>query len=157
MMSGKSEIFQIKAGGSRPHEESMDLVVSETFEKMGFMEAFVVEARTDLPADILCASLHIEVPEKGIMYFLAPRELAWSIAENLYGADELSSELVTDMIGELLNTICGKFLSEVIPDQEFTLSIPQVCPETPAWQEDMYAYSYNIENKGVTIIVLQPE
>ena len=154
-MSGSSELFLADGEGGNPHTQSMAEVMSETFERMGFMEAFAVDGQ-DLPDDCLGATLKIDQPLKAAVSFFVPQELAWSIAENLYGAEELSMELVTDMIGELLNTIAGKLLSKVLPDQEFSLTIPQATSLAQAAGPGSFHYYFNIDNQGIAAIVLQP-
>jgi CheY-specific phosphatase CheX len=153
-MTGVIDFFLVKEGETSPHQQSLANVVSATFEKMGFMEAFVTATR-DESTNILCATLYIEAPVNAKMYFSCPQQLSWKIAENLYGLEDLSTEVVSDMMTELLNTIAGSWLSTIIPDQTFTLSIPQFCDEMFHIDEKMYEYHFNIENSGVISIGLK--
>ncbi len=153
-MSGEIDFFTLKDDEVCPHQENLNKVVSATFEKMGFMEAFPCVDR-DESTHILCATLNIKEPILAKMYFSCPHKLAWHIAENLYGLEELSVEVVHDMMTELLNTISGSWLSEVIPNQKFTLSIPESCDEMFHIDKKMFEYHYNIENSGVITIGLK--
>ena len=154
MMTGEIDLFKINDDEISPHEQSLANVVSATFEKMGFMESCVSTVR-DESTNMLCSTLLIKEPIKAKMYFSSPQKLSWEIAENLYGLEELSSEVVNDMMTELLNTIAGSWLSAVIPTQKFSLSIPQSCDEMYHIDKEMYEYHFNIENSGVISIGLK--
>ena len=153
-MSGENDFFKLNNGEACPHQQNLNKVVSATFEKMGFMEAFSCENRDD-STQTLCATLNIKEPILAEMYFSCPHKLAWHIAENLYGLDELSVEVVHDMMTELLNTISGSWLSEIIPNQRFSLSIPESCDDMFHIYKEMYEYHYNIENSGVITVGLK--
>ena len=148
------DFFILDKEESCPHEQSLANVVSATFEKMGFMEAFVSNTR-DESTNILCTTLHIEAPLHAKMYFSCPQLLSWKIAENLYGLEELGPEVVNDMMAELLNTIAGSWLSTIIQNQTFTLSIPHSCDEMYYIDEKMYEYHFNIEKYGIISIGLK--
>jgi CheY-specific phosphatase CheX len=154
MMTGANDFFTINNGETNPHEQALAGVVSATFEKMGFMQAFIKKTR-DEDINTLCATLLVKEPVAAKVYFSCPQSLSWKIAENLYGLEELSSEVVADMMSELLNTIAGSWLSEVIPNQKFTLSIPQSCDEMYHVDKEMYEYHFNIDNSGVISIGLK--
>ena len=104
----------------------------------------------------MCATLKVEKPVTATLSFFVPQELAWSIAQNIYGPEDLSMELVTDMITELLNTIAGKFISRILPDQEFELTIPQLTDVSLTDQAAQFHYFFNIDNQGTAAITLQP-
>ena len=152
-MAGENDLFNIEAGKKRPQEEILSRVVSSTFEKMGFMEARLTEEEP-AAADRICARIEILAPFHAQLFFSAPRQLGWTIAENLYGLQELTLEAVADMMTELLNTITGSLLSEVLPDQQFNLAIPRLCTEMPDNQAQSYVYHFNIDNNGIITITL---
>ncbi len=153
-MTGEIDLFFIDTNETNPYEKSLAHVVSATFEKMGFMEAFETKDRAE-DTNMLCATLFINKPVEANMYFSCPQSLSWKIAENLYGLEELSSEVVNDMLTELLNTIAGSWLSEIIPNQKFSLSIPQICTDTDSDNKNRYEYYFNIENVGIITIGLK--
>ncbi len=152
-MTGEIDLFSIRDGETNPHEQTLAKVVSATFEKMGFMEAFVSKSR-DEDVNMLCATLLVENPVTAKLYFTCPSKLSWKIAENLYGLEELSNEVVDDMMTELLNTIAGSWLSEIFPHQSFSLSIPTSCNEMYHIDKKMYEYHFKIANIGVVSIGL---
>lgn len=152
-MTGEIDLFIIRDGETRPHELTLAKVVSATFEKMGFMEAFVSKSR-DEDVNMLCATLFVEEPVSAKLYFTCPRKLSWKIAENLYGLEELSNEVVDDMMTELLNTIAGSWMSEITPNQRFSLSIPTCCDEMHHIDKKMHEYHFKIDNIGVISIGL---
>lgn len=153
-MTGEIDFFKINKGETCPHQQELSNVVSATFEKMGFMEAFSCESR-DESTHILCSTILITEPYPAKMYFSCPQKLAWRIAENLYGLEELSIEVVNDMMTELLNTITGSWLSVVLPDQKFSLSIPESCNEMFHVDQEMYEYHFKIENSGIITLGLK--
>ena len=81
-MTGEIDLFKINDDETSPHEQSLANVVSATFEKMGFMEAFVSKDRNNA-TNMLCSTLLIEEPTKAKMYFSSPQKLSWKIAENV--------------------------------------------------------------------------
>ncbi len=152
-MAGENNLFFIAPGQQRPQEEALARVVASTFDKMGFMEAQLTD-KEPAPTNSITAVMEIRSPVRARMFFSAPQHLGWSIAENLYGLEDLTMEAVGDMMGELLNTITGSLLSEIMPDQQFTLSIPRLCEDIPADQGTSYLYHFNIDNRAIITIVL---
>lgn len=154
-MSGEIDLFKVNSAETRPHQESLGRVVSETFEKMGFMEAFSCNDRDNDTTSMLCATLLVEEPAPAKLYLSCPQKLGWKLAETMYGLEELSTEVVADMLTELLNTIAGSWLSTIIPNQTFSLSIPECCSETFHIDDSMYEYHFKIDNFGVISIGLK--
>ena len=152
-MAGENNLFSIDSDHKRPQEDILAQVVSSTFEKMGFMEALPTDEEPS-QLNTIAAVMEILSPIKATMFFSAPQQLGWTIAENLYGLEDLTMEAVGDMMNELLNTITGSLLTELLPDQQFTLSIPRLCEEVPAERTKTYVYRFNIDNKGIITIVL---
>jgi CheY-specific phosphatase CheX len=148
-----SALFFIEHGQKRPHETTLAKVVRATFEKMGFMES---EPTDEEPVALtpLAAVIEILSPIRGKIFFSAPQHLGWTIAENLYGLEDLTLEVVGDMISELLNTITGSLLSELMPDQQFNLSIPRLCAAIPSGKDNTFVYHFNIDNNDIITIVL---
>lgn len=154
-MSGNSPLLGLEDEDRARLQTTMNTVVTETFEKMGFMAAAAVEPPPELPKEICAASIQITAPQKATLSLIIPQELAWLIADNLYGPEDLSNELIADMLGELVNTISGKLLSLIIPTQHFTLAIPQTNPKTIAWPSLALRYAYNVDNQGIIFLVIE--
>lgn len=152
-MAGESDLFFIGQGKKRPQEEALTWVVSSTFEKMGFMGAKLTDD-TPPPANSITAVMDILDPVQGKIFFSAPQHLGWAIAENLYGLEDLTMEAVGDMMTELLNTITGSLISELMPDKAFNLSLPSLCSDIQSGATTSYIYHFNIDNKGIITIVL---
>lgn len=152
-MSGENDLFFIGKNEQRPHEKTMAKSVNDTFEKMGFMAAQPTDEEAP-PANTLAVSIDILAPIKARMFFSAPQQLGWALAENLYGLEDLTMEAVADMMSELLNTISGHLMSEIMPDQQFNLSVPKLCETMPTEQGKTFVYHFNIDNKGIITIVL---
>ncbi len=152
-MSGENNLFIIGENEKRPQEEIMTKVVSDTFEKMGFMAALPTDE--DAPEDhILTAFIDVLDPIKARIHLSAPQNLGWDLAENLYGLEDLTLEAVSDMMTELLNTISGRLMSEIMPDQQFDLSVPTLCDTLPPDNDNTFVYHFKIDNKGIITIVL---
>jgi CheY-specific phosphatase CheX len=153
-MAGENDLFFIEAGRQRPQEETLAKVVSSTFEKIGFMEARLSDEEPVDERYTLSAVIDILSPLQATIFFSAPRQLAWDIAENLYGLEDMTLEVVADMMSELLNTITGSLLSEIMPTEQFDLSIPTSCDQVTSGQARSFVYHFNIDNKGIITIVL---
>lgn len=153
-MRGENDLFFIEAGQKRPWETTLARVVSSTFEKIGFMEARATEAEPAVQNPIT-AAMDILSPARARVFFSAPQHLGWTIAENLYGPEDLTLEVVGDMVGELLNTITGSLLSELLPDQQFSLSIPRLIDALPEGGRDLtFVYHFTIDNNDIITLVL---
>ncbi len=152
-MAGEIDIFCKEPGEKRPQEKALAQAVNSTFEKMGFMEARPTDGEAT-QGHAITAVIDILTPSPARIFFSAPQQLGWNIAETFYGLEEMTMEAVGDMMKELLNTITGSLLSTIMPNQQFQLSIPRLCPELPAPQASSYVYQFNIDNKGIITIVL---
>lgn len=153
-MAGENDLFYRAEGQKRPQEQTLAQVVSATFEKIGFMEARLTDESVDDPQNTITAFIEILTPIQGRMFLSAPQQLGWTIAENLYGLEDLTLEAVGDMMSELLNTITGSLLSAIMPDQQFNLAIPRICEGIPTNLDNAYIYHFNIDNNGIITIVL---
>lgn len=118
------------------------------------MEARITDEEPADATNSIAAMIEILTPVQARIFFSAPQHLGWAIAENLYGLEDLTLEAVGDMMSELLNTITGSLLSEIMPNQKFNLSIPQPCEEIPTPQDKSHVYHFNIDNNGIITIVL---
>ena len=102
---------------------------SKTMEKMAYEEVeFTDSDRLSADEDeYMWASLSVVEPFSSDISIALPFEFAEELTGAIYGEDmdELSPQDVNDSIAEILNTVAGGFLSEIIPaDQEFTLGLP---------------------------------
>lgn len=105
--------------------------VEETFEEMAFLEVCQVKIPSDEPPDegsLLRASLLVHDPFPGEICFVAPRTLLTGMAGTLFCAEDtaISDETLLDLQAELLNTIAGKVMNQITPeDTTFKLGLPE--------------------------------
>lgn len=106
--------------------ETMHAAVSATFENMAFMEVLTRDESSALQ-DVMWTSILVHNPTQGELSLVIPKELLVRITETLLGStpEEVSEQNLKDILAEILNTIAGRFLSEIIPeDQTFRLGLP---------------------------------
>jgi len=107
--------------------------VAETFENMTFLE--VAPGQKDQwdaqGAEVICVSLLINNPFPGEFKLRVPVPLAQQVAEILYAmpAEETSQTMLHDITAEVLNTVAGRVMTEVLPeDQTYQLGLPEIDP-----------------------------
>lgn len=112
-------------------QRAMAQAVATTLENMAFMEARSLQAPHDCQghAAVFCANLLVLDPIQGELVMFMPEALLKEIASNIYARPEgeLSDKMLSDLMNELLNTIAGLFLGELLPqDQTFGLGLPTI-------------------------------
>ena len=134
--------------------------VSESIEDMAFMEVLPnkdASGPTGLSGDVIRASLPVQDPVQGEFVICLNKDLLINIAETVYGpmVDELRDQNLFDLLGEILNTVVGRFMSAIVPgDRTFRLGLPisgkGIAPEplSPA-----YAWYYLINDSDVYLAV----
>jgi len=116
-------------------EQLRDIItraVTDTIENMAFMEVLPAdqEQRCDAAEEgVVRASLLIHEPNPGELRLEMPVATASGIARVLYGVDDeaLTESMVRDVAGELLNTIAGRVMKDILPGEcAFKLGIPEI-------------------------------
>ncbi len=106
-------------------------VTCETFEKLAFMfgeqaEKDEVEAESE---DYIMATMSFSGDKQGKIGIVVPVEITPTIAHNILGIDEdeeLPSGSDEDALKEVLNTMCGQFLTSIYGSEPvFNLTIPE--------------------------------
>lgn len=132
--------------------------VAETFEDMAFMEAVPIDSDDAEPSvsTLLWARIAVLQPVEGELTLLASEELAGEITEAVFGeADEDTSpdDMAFDALAELINTIAGRLMAELIPqDQTFELGLPETEKGWPQGLEEEAAYHFDLEGHKLMII-----
>ena len=104
--------------------------VAETFEAMIFTQvAMPPPEESIVPGiDLVQASIAVIQPVTGRLSILVPPSMAVHITKNLYGWTDVQDpgdDLVNDSISELINTIAGRVMTRILPeDQTFELGLP---------------------------------
>ncbi|MBU2513003.1 chemotaxis protein CheX [bacterium] len=106
----------------------------ETIENMAFME--VVKSEKTTPYNEHLVRLRIEIlinkPFPGEMRLVLPMDLAVQFTRNMYNLseDEITEELMKDVLGEIINIISGRLMADLVPeDQIFELGLPLIGPD----------------------------
>ena len=88
--------------------------------------------------------------KKGCVYFTGPKELITQILINL-GEEDVDDELLSDMTGEIANTIAGNASSKFGPD--YQMSVPVVVagrPDSINLPKDLVAYVIPVTWQSLT-------
>ncbi len=97
------------------------------------------------------AHITFEGPSSGELGLLMENSLAADLASRILGVDEsrdLLQEMVVDAVKELLNVICGQFLTQRFGyEPAFTLGVPRVFP--------LSAQACNVLITGPSILIFQ--
>ena len=138
--------------------------VSEAFEVMAFEEVLLQGVREepfpDMQAvNVLWACIDIAVPSWGRSVLGIPRELLNRLAEAIHGLpwSELSFEQILDAQGELLNTILGRILANLIPtDDTFQMGLPLLGVEhLPPNHPPVVEFTFLIQDHNIKLYVPQ--
>lgn len=142
-------------------QKEMFSAVSTTIENLTFKE--VLPASATHPslsrsyADLLSASQLVIEPIQGEFNLTMSRNLLTQLVISVYGpllAVPASDENLHDLLAELLNTIAGRFLSKILPQEKgFRLDIPQSSEEvsfTSAGPQ-MVVWQYSIDDEVFSI------
>ncbi len=103
-------------------------LISEIIENTAFTEVMPSEAPPPYDLAARGASLLVHDPVQGEFQLIMENSLLKYLASIVYGpmAGALNEQSEGDFLDELLNTIAGRFLSAILPeDKSFTLGIPE--------------------------------
>mgnify|MGYP006287984871 CR=1 FL=1 len=130
----------------------------ETIENMAFME--VVKSDKSTPYDEHLVRLRVEIlinkPFPGELRLVLPMNLAIQFTKNMYnlGEEEISEELMKDVLGELINIISGRLMAELVPeDQTFELGLPLIGPDVFV-QAEASSLSIEFDAEGVPFWII---
>ena len=114
----------------KPLYQAMINAVSQTLENMVFMEAMEhFNCSYEIPADeVVCNSILINDPIQGEIKLAMSKSLLRKLTCNLFsmGEDEIEPSQMDDILNELLNTIVGLFMTNLLSDnQEYKIGLPE--------------------------------
>ena len=120
-------------------------VLEETLENMAFVsvEESTEAEVSELKQEMVGANLLITEPELLEMRLDVSKELLYQIAETMYtmDRDELENQLINDLLAEILNTLAGRLMTEILPPEtNFALSIPELADEEESTSELKFYY-----------------
>jgi len=139
----------------------IDLLVDatlETIENMAFME--VVKSERTTPYDEHLVRLRLEIlinsPFPGEMRLVLPMDLAIQFTKNMYNLseEEITEDLMKDVLGELINIISGRLMADLIPgDQTFDLGLPLIGPDVFV-QAEASSLSVEFDAEGIPFWII---
>ena len=114
----------------KPLYQAMLTAVSQTLENMAFMEVMEhFNQSYEIPAeDLVWNSLLINDPVQGEVKLAMPKSLLKKLTGNIFALDddEITQSQMDDILNELLNTIVGLFLTNLLADdQEYKMGLPE--------------------------------
>lgn len=137
-------------------DKAIVLAVTETLENLAFMEAFPVQEEL-APGELeMTAALLLYEPHQGEIRIIFPRRLLVTIAETLGGLADasVSDGPLKDVLAEILNTIAGRFLEELLPkDQTFRIGLPEVDPPANLDSSPLRRWSFSSGDDHFTVTI----
>ena len=135
-------------------------VLEETLENMAFVsiEECTLEEATNLKQPMLGVNLLITEPELLEIRLDVSKELLYQIAETMYtmDRDELSDQLINDLLAEILNTLAGRFMTVILPpESDFSLSIPELADDEESSSE--FKFNYIAEDLPLSVEIKAAE
>ena len=131
--------------------------VSETIENMAFMMVSTESGNPDMTQtdNLINSSLLILEPFPGELGLIMSKKLLSKIAVSLYSLneEEITENILNDVISELLNTITGSLMRRILPDNsEYKLGLPesgdQILLETSS---ELEQFIFFIDDQSFTI------
>ncbi len=116
--------------------QAMINAVSKTLENMIFLEAMAHFDRSyEIPAeDAVWTSLLISDPVQGELRLVMTAEALTKFTDNIFGfeVDEITDQQKNDILNELLNTIAGLFMTNLLTaEQKYQLGLPELGEGAP--------------------------
>lgn len=112
-------------------QSSLSAAVSTTMENMTFEEIEIADEADEVQivdSDKMWSTLPLHKPLSGELVVQISHTYGRLLAEEVVGFvdDEISEDAVNDVLAEITNTIAGRFMDALIPEnQEFVLGLPQ--------------------------------
>ncbi|MCB0281026.1 MAG: chemotaxis protein CheX [Calditrichaeota bacterium] len=121
--------------------EELTEAISESFENLFFadIEQCVSVNEIETEEEALIVSVDTIAPFKGKVGLIIDKEMSEEIVMEMVGGDFdlIDKEMIADALSEIGNTIVGRFLSKIVPeDEEFSLGFP----ECIKWNPNDYNY-----------------
>ncbi|MDA3903473.1 MAG: chemotaxis protein CheX [Desulfuromusa sp.] len=153
----------------KPLYQAMINAVSQTLENMAFMEVMEHFDRSyKIPAeDLIWNSLLINDPVQGEIRLAMSKNLLKKLAGNIFAIadDEITQPQMDDILNELLNTIVGLFLTNLLlDDQEYKMGLPELNEEAlPEVDENTIVWKLMTDEEdalqifaiGASLVILQ--
>ena len=137
-------------------------VCCDVFESLSFMfgEAIDLDEVDSESESFINVSISYKGNRAGAVFLIVSDETAKILAYNILGIDEdkedLPSEYYMDALKELLNTICGQFITAMFGDEPvFDLTVPETkIISLDEWQESIDSGNFlalNVDDEPILI------
>lgn len=128
-MPDKNNISALDKREDKVRQALADAVM-DTLENMAFTEVEPIDCENFVTRDDDCqwSELLVHGPFQGELRIIMPRSLIRALSETMYGSmnQEKEKEILDDAMGEILNTIAGRFMNEILSKYEtFQLGLPE--------------------------------
>jgi len=140
--------------------EAMKNAVSQTFENMAFIEvAEHYDQDYEIPAnDLVWAYLMILDPLQGELRLALPKSALRELTGAVFSLEDtdISQTQMDDILHEILNTVAGLFMSNLLPDsQQYKIGLPeQGSGELPKNDEDTICWKMITSDENALQIYL---
>ena len=140
--------------------QAMLFAARQTFENMAFVEVReqAAELSAQSPQDPVWACILINDPLQGEIRLTLPRELLIELAANMFGleTEEVTKGHQQDIIAEILNTLAGLFMTNLLPDdQAYKLGLPEHgTGESPPTEEDSVVWNLQVEQHPLILVAV---
>lgn len=131
-------------------EEAARQALSVTLENMAFEEVFALDGKPDdYKEDIakFWTRLTITTPIKGAMAITLCQACAERLVRTILGPmvdeNEIEPGMIRDTIGELINTVAGRFMNLIVSkEQEFAIGLPETGEGSAFDEADVYKHIF---------------
>ncbi|GEM_PF-3521141 len=108
--------------------------------------------------EMLWTTIPIMKPYRGELVLIFTSGYAHALTEAIYGDlddPDFSSPMVLDAVAEIINTIAGRFLDNLIPaNEEFELGLPNTGEgEPPKTEKEIVALKFNLGGDILTAVI----
>ncbi len=146
-----------------PHQDTalykaMLDAVRQTFENMAFVEVTEQPEEIDLqiPTEAAWVSILIHDPVQGEVRLAMPQLLLQEMTADMFGIgnDEVTENQRQDIIAEILNTLAGLFMTNLLPDdQTYQLGLPEH-GEGPIPANEEGSVIWNLQIEGTPLLLV---
>jgi hypothetical protein len=136
--------------------------ISITLENMAFMEvsADLTESPPLSETETLSARLLVLDPLQAEIQLTLAVSLLRKIIEivHAFPEDEVVETILPDMVGEMLNTVAGRLLNDLLPEsQSYRLGLPEVGGvEETSGEGPTKTWNYQVENEPLALTITGP-
>jgi len=129
--------------------------ISNALENMAFEETEMADEHSEIPEtpdQLLWISLPVVKPISGAVVLRLSEKCAQRITGDIYAdldIGDITEDSIMDALGEILNTIVGRFLTILLPaEQSFDLGFPKTGKGDPPFSKNKIIASLIVDASG---------